>query len=620
MLPQNHSEDMRATGGTRSELIKNVLDSSISLDKWTVFLRETLQNSNDQRLPESPEITFGLHYEKLSKIGLSTIKAMLAQEGPHLSDEKIRIDPNITQLPVLIVSDSGTRGLSGGTDARKEDDSNFCNFFYFSGQLESRTAGGGSYGIGRNVLFSASRVRTIVVYSQIIHDGKPEQRFMAMAASKGVKHEGYNYTGRHWWGEKLSNPNDGVGPIRGDRALQLAKAFGLDKHLTKGTGTVIGVIDPDMENPEELMSGLGVTLLINAWPHLVKKGSESETLQASITHLGTGISVPDPRSEGSPVAHFVDAYLEDQARAKVFVEDFKFNGSLDHLHTWVQNDDKHLGRLTWIKEMGVNEELPDLTEKGLAKGSSIALMRSAKLIVEYFPVTNPDDGSNIYGVFTAGENFEGAFRKAETATHDKWLASRLGLPSGSRNPVKQAEDAISKTFNSSKGHLGKGNEGLGTPVLLANQLGKLIAGIGVTGGYSPDSKTPTGKRGGGGGKKLKIEPASKPQLLSRADGLCVGEFYFKVTGKPQADSSSNYSPVVKVWLGDSFEKEAPAGSQAPRVTSVSTKDAGEKSWTDLKVNRLEGSALSENMGIKVQVTYPSNIQITCDFPAESEAT
>lgn len=615
-IPICHSEDMRATGGTRSELIENVLDSSISLDKWTVFLRETLQNSNDQRLPESPEITFGLHYEMLSAEGKSTIKKMFDQPGPHQSDEKICLNSSsLADVPILIVSDSGTRGLSGGTDARKEDDSNFCNFFYFSGQLESRTTGGGSYGIGRNVLFSASRSRTIVVYSQIIHEGQPEQRFMAMAASKGVKHDGLNYTGRHWWGSKRDSQHDGVDPILGNDALELAKAFGLEKHLIKGTGTVIGVIDPEMENPSEQMSGLGMALLINAWPHLVKKGTQKKTLTASITFLGDGVKIPDPRSAKSPVKHFVDAYLEDQTAAKVFVEDFKFNGSLDHLRKWVKNEDKFLGRLTWKKVMNEKAPLQDYTEKGLSNRSSVALMRSAKLIVEYLPVSSPDDGSTVFGVFSVGENFEKAFRKAETATHDKWLSSRLDLAHGSRNPIKQAEDGINRVFQSAKNHLNQTTDNLGTPVLLANQLGRLIAGIGVTGGFIPPS-TSRGGGSGGGSKKYRIEATGQPKLISRNAGTCTGEFFFRVAGKSQVGVEMAFKPSVKVWLGDTFEKDAPAGTEPPAVRQILTQTPGTSEWVEVKGKSVASSHLSEGMNLKIVVVYPSDVQVACSFDTE----
>ena len=48
--PRAVSETMGVTGGARGDLFTNVVESSSVLDRWTVFLRETLQNSNDQRL------------------------------------------------------------------------------------------------------------------------------------------------------------------------------------------------------------------------------------------------------------------------------------------------------------------------------------------------------------------------------------------------------------------------------------------------------------------------------------------------------------------------------------------------------------------------------------------
>jgi hypothetical protein len=240
-------------------------------------------------------------------------------------------------------------------------------------------------------------------------------------------------------------------------------------------------------------------------------------------------------------------------------------------------------------------------------------MRSAKLIVEYMPVSAPEDGSKVFGVFRVGKNFEKAFRKAETPTHDKWLRGRLDLPSGARNPVGQAEDGITKIFDSGKSSKGKTGEEIDTPVDLANRLGKLITGLGVTGGSIKPPSTGGGGGGGGRSSSLKIRTSARPKLVSKSDGFCVGEFFFKPSGKSTSGSATKYFPSLKVWLGDSFEKEAPAGSIAPTVEKILYSEGTAGRWIEFKTSEITSTDLDGKDELKVVVKYPSDMLVSCEF-------
>lgn len=611
IIPKPISEVMSVTGGARSELFRNVVDSSSVLDRWTVFVRETLQNSNDQRLPELPQINFGLHYKTIHGLGLEALKKMLNQDAPHSADPQIHIQNQTSEIPLLVVTDSGTYGLSGGVDPQMADeDSNFCNFFYFSGQLETRQTGGGSYGIGRNVLFWASKIKTVLVYSQTIFEGKEQKRFMAMAAGKSFRHAGLNYTGRHWWGQSDPSRPGGVLPIVGEEAEALAKLFGLHEYLEGATGTAIGVLDPDFDDVYQDMESLRDALLVNAWPHLISNRDQKATLLPAISINGVSIVVPDPIAVGSPVRNFVEAYLHIEMESKINSQSIYFEGPNENLEPYVlSKSSKELGVLTWLKKIEVVENGVDLSSKGLPPGSSIALMRSSKIVVKYLQVPNPEDSSIVFGTFVADANYEKAFRKAETATHDEWQAKRLNLGKGQRNPILQTLEKIQRVFiqqRTASSELGSETD---IPISIANRLGKLITGIGVTGGNStqPSGKGSSNPRQSGRSLKYKTDP----RLIKVENNTCFGEFSFKVQGETSSAQPRWLKPQVRIWLGDAFEKEAPAGVNRPEVLSIQIASGG--GFISVQEKFLDIQNLSDGQEVKVSISYPNDVQIVCDF-------
>lgn len=615
-IPNPVSEIMSATGGARSELFRNVVDSSSVLDRWSVFVRETLQNSNDQRLPELNEIKFGLHYKTIEGPGLETLKKMFLQEAPHSADPNIGIKSSLSSMPLLVVTDTGTHGLSGGIDPQKAgEDSNFCNFFYFSGQLETRQSGGGSYGIGRNVLFWASRIKTILVYSQTIFEGQQQKRFMATAAGKSFSYRGRNYTGRHWWGEPDNERQGGVLPILGDEAEALAKAFGLHEYLEGSTGTAIGVIDPDFDDASQEMASLRDSLLINAWPLLVSSRDIKPALVAEISVGGDQLPVPEPRSSISPVKNYVDAYMQNETGTKIHSQSIFFDGSNEGLKDYVSSTtSKELGVLSWIKKIEPEVPEQDLQSKGLPAGSSIALMRSSKIVVKYLRVPNPEDSSVVFGTFVANENYERAFRKSETATHDEWHANRLGLSKGQRNPILQTLEKIQRVFAQSRSASSELSSDTDVPIQIANKLGKLITGLGVTGGHTRGAgvKNTTSKKP----SIRSLRYSTEPRLVRVDNNTCFGEVIFKVQGEFTPDQPKLVRPKVRIWLGDSFEKESPAGSNKPTVIGVNI--LTEQGFKSCEQNCLDLEKLIDGQEVKVEISYPDDVQVVCDFVPTEE--
>ncbi len=611
--PRAVSETMGVTGGARGDLFTNVVESSSVLDRWTVFLRETLQNSNDQRLDSGEPVNFGLHYQTLTGLGLKTLQRMLNQDAPHAKAGDIVFPGDLDRIPLLVVVDSMTLGLSGDTDPQVAlDDSNFCNFFFFSGQLESRHTGGGSFGIGRNVLFSASKYRTIVVYSETVVNGSLEKRFMAMAAGKSFRYGDKQFTGKHWWGIEDETRPGGVLPITGHRAEELANQFGLHSHLKGSTGTAIGVVAPVFEDPQVEMENLRDAIIINAWPHLVNNEGKGASLAVELSLDGQQLDLGDVRDPNSPVKGFVTAYLRDDSVNKVSTQVIPFHGNNDHFKEFnVAKEIKTIGEMAWIKSIE-QEPLPQkYLSMGLVKGSSVALMRSPKIIVRYLPVDEQNDGSTIRATFEVNPNYEEVFRKAENVLHDEWQPKRLKLAKGLSNPVSQALEKIEKAFARAKSSLGGLSEAGDEPTQIANELGRLIVGMGVTGGTSGGGAGGGGAGGGGKGPRLVFQPESSPRVISIDGSVCEGEFVFRVKGDP-SEQQVLFKPVIKVWLGDAVENDPPMGSIAPQLKSVTVFPEGEESKL-IEGNFLKPSDVKNQDLVKVRVLYPNDIQVLCEI-------
>lgn len=611
--PRAVSETMGVTGGALSDLFTNVVESSSVLDRWTVFLRETLQNSNDQRLDTGDPVRFGLHYQTLIGPGFETLQSMLNQDAPHAIAGDIVFPDDLESIPLLVVVDSMTVGLNGDTDPQvASDDSNFCNFFFFSGQLESRHTGGGSFGIGRNVLFSASRFRTIVVYSETVVNGSLEKRFMAMAAGKSFRHEAKQFTGRHWWGIEDEARPGGVLPVIGEQAEKLAKQFGLHSHLNGSTGTAIGVVAPLFEDPQEEMESLRDAIIINAWPHLLHEKGKHASLEVSLSVNGKPLELGDVKDPNSPVKGFLTAYLRDESVSKVSTQVITFHGNNDHFKEFnVAKEIKTIGEIAWVKNIE-QEPLPQkYLSMGLVRGSSVALMRSPKIIVRYLSVDEQNDGSIIRATFEVNPNYEEVFRKSENVLHDEWQPKRLKLAKGLSNPVSQAIEKIEKAFARAKSSLGGPSEAGDEPTQIANELGKLMVGMGVTGGASGGGGTGGGGGGGGKGTRLVFQPESNPKVISIEDSICEGEFVFRVKGNP-SEQQMMFKPVVKVWLGDSVENDPPMGSIDPKVKSVTVYSQGEDSKS-IEGDYLKASDLKNQDLVKVRVSYPNDIQVLCEI-------
>ena len=620
------SEPVTQYGAVVGDLAPKVLKSGGSLGKWTVFARETFQNSNDQRLTESSSIDFEVRLTEVPNEAKQFLKDSFGSEGPFNSDSNLGLGPKTDFKNMLLVIDSNTKGLSGSRDPRlaENEQSNFNNFFFFTGQLQQKTSGGGTYGIGRNVLFQASLYRTIFVYSSFIADGQVNRIFQGMSVSAPFDQKGFRYTGKHWWGKTDDNdPSKVISPYEDDEALEIAKYFDLDKHLQGKTGTVIAILEPDLKERDAEMREIADAMLINSWPHLLPDSSGEKSTKIKVFVGDEEIVIPEPSSPDSPVRDFVLAYQASIKGRHIWEEEIHYRGSLEHLKPFKVRK-KLLGKVRWVASVLQGQEInAELQEKHLRLGfvptNSIALMRGSKTIVKYMPIAKSADGTTLQGIFMADEDYEQLFRASENATHDDWQSSALNLPRGLGDPVRQLKEKISDLFSklTSQGTSVATQDEL--PIEAAEWLGKIIEGLGVTGGTTP-SPGPGPRPGPGpspvGTRGIKFRLIQNPQIKSKTSDYCEGDFLFSPTTEGVSGQSYLLEINPRIWLGDRYEDTAPAGEAAAEVKLVaiqSNPSAGPLALDPLAP--VEGAALKPTTVVVVTVRYPLNVQISCSLQA-----
>jgi hypothetical protein len=622
---------MPAHGGAVGGLVQSVVAGATELSRWAVFVRETFQNSNDQRKSKNVQISFNLELRALPSEAREFISNSLLDSGPHKNDEQLGFDNQVQIQNMLVVSDTNTVGLSGSRNAQEQDgaNSNFCKFFFYSGQLKKTDGKGGTYGIGRNVLYTASANKTVFAYSAFEQDSKRSTLFMGSSATDNFVFQGLNFQGRHWWAKPTGSAEDNElpSPFIENEADNLARIFGVFDILENTTGTVFIVLNPVIEDEAKDLQLMADAFLINAWPHLLAKDKDSADTIVGLKYFGADVPILDPLDPNSPVRWHAKAYTESTGGLLVRKKDLTFTGSLDKLRPIKIGNSSVMGELRWIQApdeiLGLDsEENPELQSLGLVGKNSIALMRSPKMIVSYRETPAPTDSTTVFGVFIVSESFEEAFRLAENATHDAWISQKLGLRKGAANPIRQFGDKFDQELAFLKPRINIGSDNSGVPVQVANLLGKLIKGLGVTGGglTVTGGGTGGGGTGGGGGNSGKIicNLSENPRILDRDAEWCKGAFVFSFSKTPKDDIEYHLKATARIWLGSDFEKSdgAPIGAKVPEILGYSLfSEDGSK--TEYKTSDssfvIHGADLAASRQIEIMVRYPAQVQVACSL-------
>ena len=151
-----------------------------TLSEISSLVRESIQNSIDEildkKLPIKMRFTVGKQSAKLNQEYFSDI-----YQHAKLSIQETLLPSLEVESNYLVIEDFNTNGLRGSISSqkptKKSSETYHDNYWYFewkSGETNKLTGGRGSWGVGKIVLSAASRLKTILVYSERQEASCPE--------------------------------------------------------------------------------------------------------------------------------------------------------------------------------------------------------------------------------------------------------------------------------------------------------------------------------------------------------------------------------------------------------------------------------------------------------------
>ena len=406
------------------------------------FVREVLQNANDQGLENDAPVEVTFRFVVLrGEAKQSFLEALNWTDGLRDRLQSVtgtdrgrsydrlleRMKDPEAGLRLLIVEDRNTTGLTGGWD----QDSNYAALvrdeLYSSKQDDTA---GGSYGLGKSVLWTFSDVSTVVFNSHLSKSKASDESQRVIARSKfpthGLPGDETTYQGAGW----LCRPKDteeGVRPesFWGDQALDLADRLQLDRPAVSGTSAmVVEFRDPTRdERPDvdQLAEEFVEASVKYFWPAIYRGDLEvtvetpDETIEADVD------SVP-------AITPFVECYSSRFAEG----ETLENPGDIAGLDIPIQLPPRADGTGTPDGSVRLAARLASPADDDTYL-NSVALFRGTGMVVKYHDQSRVAFGDrNFYGVLAAGEartdhpasendrEIDRFLRFSEPPEHDEW--------------------------------------------------------------------------------------------------------------------------------------------------------------------------------------------------------
>ncbi len=535
-----YRQEWAPTGSGDARSIENAMGRT-KLDMWNVLLREALQNSWDARIRDNirSTITFSVSEFELpiqqTEILLEDVFGDLPPEG---HSKRMRAFQRDGRIRVLCISDTGTRGLGGPIRAdvvpKPGERSDFADFVRNFGRSTSKGLQGGTFGLGKGVLYSASEVGVCLIYSQTRVGDSVEARLIGVSGGDEDYSDptGKRFTGRNWWGVFA---DDGViDPMTGASARLLAQNVGMPVPDPSDTGTTIMIISPkpylETEGVVEQNQNVGPDARVHAlreaaikwaWPHALDLGS-GPSINFAFSHEGAPLAPIEPLTDSS-VKHFAFAYRD-------LIRDGITSRPLSSTLTQIQairseRPSKHLGLLAVRHALDRGHVPPEFA-------NTVALMRGPRMIVKYDTITTAPAEGTFHAVFLADEGVDHEFAESEPVAHDDWVP--VSKQRGSRNLVRICLDRIRSYFRELTRGKGQadGTDGSRGLTRVSSNLGTLIGsfkGQGLGGGSDQRSLQGEQRDVVRPSRRAQGRIVGKPQLLLHQNEPHVA-FTFRVIG------------------------------------------------------------------------------------------
>lgn len=548
-----------ADGGLDARSADNAIGRT-SLGLWDLVLRESLQNSWDARVERGGQISYSVdEYEMTEHQTRILTNYVFGQLPTNCRSTDLRKHVFHKRIRVLVIADEGTRGLGGPIRAdvagKAGESRDFVDFVRNLGRSTSKGLEGGTYGLGKGVLYRASQVGLCLVYSQAHYNGAVEPRLIGLSGGDGDYDDGKNrFTGRNWWG--VPGADGIVDPLLGPAARDVAQTLGMRIPAVHGTGTSIMVIAPDfagVKNGTERVSAIADAALKWAWPHALEL---DKAANIKFQFSADGAEITGPRPLDHPIyREFAAAYIE--GRRKILNADHGGNWQTTFTPISSKRPKRNLGLL-----------IHRLSHTPIATGSelenSVALLRDPRMVVKYLPVVAPQNGVPVFGVFISSPEMNSQFAESEPVTHDDWVYRQAAVEKNAPNPVRIALDNIRDTFRSLSAKAAIAGDGVHSKgaARVSAALGGLLAGFTGSGAESQPAANPTA-RGARRPRKAAIRIVG-PASLDLLDGEIVAKYTFALSGGRPDNSLAVRVAARVVTESGGNESDGPRGAELPR--------------------------------------------------------
>lgn len=404
------------------------------------FVREVVQNANDQRIgDQAPEVSFRFNELTgseldvfLSKLSWTTLEPHLRAAGETRGGRAVgrflkELD-RTRRLLTLTIEDRYTVGLTGDESAEDSHFRALCKDTLYSHKRSH--AAGGSYGLGKSVLWAFSGLST-VLFNSVLHEhpkGRKSPRLIGRTELPSHKLEKRWFSGSGWFGE----PVRAAGGPRAESIWHLSASLeARDLYLKRekrATGTSIllaGFRDPATEG-ELVVSALDERILQAAarwfWP------------AAEMDNPGLRIRAGERDASAEDIAAlrpFVECWRGRKSRRTELEQPGDVVSRSIPLELPARRDDGSSvrGEVLLVVRLAAEDHDRALT-------GHVALFRGPGMVLKYWDRTGIAQGMRpFHAILATGEardpaaptdadrEIERFLRDAEPPGHDDWLST-----------------------------------------------------------------------------------------------------------------------------------------------------------------------------------------------------
>lgn len=427
------------------------------------FVREVCQNANDQALAaarvefELVELDGDALGELLTALRWPQLRAHLAgaSETPTPSGRRLReflsAMEHQPKLVILRIEDRGTVGLTGEEDGEGSHFRALCKDTLFS--VKASESAGGSYGLGKSVLWTFSGLSTVLFASRLsqLPKGRRSPRVIGRAELPYHEVEGVGHIGPGWFGRE-AEVNGGLRAesVWAKAAATLAARLGMAR-ADEAPGTtilVLGFREPAQEqqrNLAQISAELGEQAARWFWPAM------EPDLRGLEVHVGDRQSGAALRAQDHPeLAPFVDAWRR-RAEAKTTLDQ---PGDIARIPLSVELP---RARDETRRTRGEVELLVRLADDDAPASRRLACFRGAGMVVAYRDFSGLSGLRPFHAVLACGlgrspadispqdRMIERFLRDAEPPGHDAWSvtpAIKDGWTRGAGQVLARLWDAV----------------------------------------------------------------------------------------------------------------------------------------------------------------------------------